>query len=40
MLAATFIAVLFVPQFFVWTMQAGARLRRSFGLPEAPNTVP
>jgi multidrug efflux pump len=31
MLAATFIAVLFIPQFFVWTMRAGARLRRAFG---------
>jgi HAE1 family hydrophobic/amphiphilic exporter-1/multidrug efflux pump len=28
MLAATFIAVLFIPQFFVWTMRAGAGLRR------------
>ena len=31
MLAATFIAVLFIPQFFVWTMLAGARVRRTFG---------
>jgi HAE1 family hydrophobic/amphiphilic exporter-1/multidrug efflux pump len=31
MLAATFIAVLFIPQFFVWTMLAGARIRRAFG---------
>jgi multidrug efflux pump len=31
MLAATFIAVLFIPQFFVWTMQAGAAMRRRFG---------
>ena len=39
MLAATFIAVLFIPQFFVWTMRAGARARRAFGLPETPHTV-
>jgi multidrug efflux pump len=31
MLAATFIAVLFIPQFFVWTMQAGAAVRRRMG---------
>jgi hydrophobe/amphiphile efflux-1 (HAE1) family protein len=31
MLAATFIAVLFIPQFFVWTMRAGSGARRVFG---------
>jgi hydrophobe/amphiphile efflux-1 (HAE1) family protein len=31
MLAATFIAVLFVPSFFVWTSRAGDALRRRFG---------
>jgi HAE1 family hydrophobic/amphiphilic exporter-1/multidrug efflux pump len=35
MLAATFIAVLFIPQFFVWTMRAGERLRGAFGAREA-----
>jgi HAE1 family hydrophobic/amphiphilic exporter-1/multidrug efflux pump len=34
MLAATFIAVLFIPQFFVWTMRAGNAVRRAFGWPE------
>ncbi len=33
MLAATFIAVLFIPQFFVWTMRAGDAMRRAFGRP-------
>jgi hypothetical protein len=28
MLAATFIAVLFIPLFFVWTMRVGDTLRR------------
>jgi HAE1 family hydrophobic/amphiphilic exporter-1/multidrug efflux pump len=31
MLAATFIAVLFIPQFFVWTMRASDAVRRWFG---------
>jgi multidrug efflux pump subunit AcrB len=31
MLAATFIAVLFVPSFFVWTSRAGAAPRRRCG---------
>jgi HAE1 family hydrophobic/amphiphilic exporter-1/multidrug efflux pump len=31
MLAATFIAVLFIPLFFVWTSRAGDALRRRFG---------
>ena len=31
MLAATFIAVLFIPQFFVWTMRAGDAMRRFAG---------
>ncbi len=34
MLAATFIAVLFIPQFFVWTMRAGAAARRLLGWSE------
>ncbi len=40
MLAATFIAVLFIPQFFVWTMQAGEGLRRRFGRAGAPRSEP
>jgi len=35
MLAATFIAVLFVPSFFVWTSRAGDAARRRFGGREA-----
>jgi multidrug efflux pump subunit AcrB len=31
MLAATFIAVLFIPLFFVWTARAGDAVRRQFG---------
>jgi HAE1 family hydrophobic/amphiphilic exporter-1/multidrug efflux pump len=31
MLAATFVAVLFIPLFFVWTSSAGDALRRRFG---------
>jgi len=38
MLAATFIAVLFVPQFFVWTMQVGDALRRRLGFTSASGT--
>jgi HAE1 family hydrophobic/amphiphilic exporter-1/multidrug efflux pump len=34
MLAATFIAVLFIPSFFVWTSRAGDALRRRFGAAE------
>ena len=40
MLAATFIAVLFIPLFFVWTMRAGERLRRAFGWSEAQAPAP
>jgi multidrug efflux pump len=36
MLAATFIAVLFIPLFFVWTSQAGDAVRRRFGGRPAP----
>jgi len=35
MLAATFIAVLFIPLFFIWTSRAGAAVRRRFGGSEA-----
>ncbi len=34
MLAATFIAVLFIPLFFIWTSQAGDALRRRFARSE------
>jgi HAE1 family hydrophobic/amphiphilic exporter-1/multidrug efflux pump len=34
MLAATFIAILFIPQFFVWVAEAGAAARRRLGLAE------
>jgi multidrug efflux pump len=40
MLAATFIAVLFIPLFFVWTAQAGDAVRRRFGAGEAPRPSP
>jgi HAE1 family hydrophobic/amphiphilic exporter-1/multidrug efflux pump len=36
MLAATFIAVLFVPSFFVWTSKAGEAARQRLGVAEAP----
>jgi hypothetical protein len=36
MLAATFIAVLFIPLFFVWTSQVGDAMRRRFGGADAP----
>ena len=32
MLAATFLAVLFIPLFFVWTSKAGDAVRRRFGV--------
>ena len=35
MLAATFIAVLFIPLFFIWTSRAGEAVRRRFGRPGA-----
>ncbi len=35
MLAATFIAVLFIPLFFIWTSRAGEFVRRRFGRSEA-----
>jgi HAE1 family hydrophobic/amphiphilic exporter-1/multidrug efflux pump len=35
MLAATFIAVLFIPLFFVWTSKAGEDVRRRLGVAEA-----
>jgi hypothetical protein len=38
MLAATFIAVLFIPLFFVWTSRAGDAVRRRFGF--APSGAP
>ena len=38
MLAATFIAVLFIPLFFVWTSRAGDAVRRRFGF--APSEAP
>ena len=37
MLAATFIAVLFIPLFFVWTSQIGDALRRRFGGGAEPS---
>jgi Cu/Ag efflux pump CusA len=37
MLAATFIAVLFIPQFFVWTIRAGDAVRRQFGFAGPQN---
>jgi HAE1 family hydrophobic/amphiphilic exporter-1/multidrug efflux pump len=40
MLAATFIAVLFVPQFFVASMRAGDALRRMFGGRTQAGTQP
>jgi multidrug efflux pump len=40
MLAATFIAVLFIPLFFVWTSQVGEAARRRFGGRAAPKTEP
>jgi len=39
MLAATFIAVLFIPLFFVWTSLAGERLRGWFSRRPPPSTV-
>ncbi len=36
MLGATFIAVLFIPLFFVWTSQVGEAARRRFGRGAAP----
>ena len=36
MLAATFIAVLFIPLFFIWTSRAGEIVRRRFARSEAP----
>jgi HAE1 family hydrophobic/amphiphilic exporter-1/multidrug efflux pump len=38
MLAATFIAVLFIPLFFVWTSKAGDAVRRRFGGGDAIRT--
>jgi HAE1 family hydrophobic/amphiphilic exporter-1/multidrug efflux pump len=38
MLAATFIAVLFIPLFFVWTSRAGEAVRRRFA--TAPRALP
>jgi multidrug efflux pump subunit AcrB len=35
MLAATFIAVLFIPLFFIWTSRAGDAVRRRFAAGEA-----
>jgi HAE1 family hydrophobic/amphiphilic exporter-1/multidrug efflux pump len=40
MLAATFIAVLFIPLFFVWTSRAGEALRRVRGRAAKPATSP
>ena len=39
MLAATFIAVLFIPLFFVWTSKAGDAVRRRFA-PAAARQEP
>ena len=39
MLAATFIAVLFIPLFFVWTSRAGDAVRRRFA-PRPPGAAP
>jgi HAE1 family hydrophobic/amphiphilic exporter-1/multidrug efflux pump len=39
MLAATFIAVLFIPQFFVWTMGASDKVRKRFGWQAAERPV-
>ncbi len=36
MLAATFIAVLFIPSFFIWTSRAGDAVRRRFAGGDAP----
>lgn len=38
MLAATFIAVLFIPLFFVWTSRASEVVRRRFTI--APRSLP
>jgi HAE1 family hydrophobic/amphiphilic exporter-1/multidrug efflux pump len=39
MLAATFIAVLFIPLFFVWTSRAGEAARRRFAVAPQPQPI-
>jgi len=39
MLAATFIAVLFIPLFFVWTSRAGEAARRRFAVAPRPQPI-